>query len=179
MTTPAQEAAGRRAGWFDHPVLTVTLALSWLALSRSVEPVHLLSALLLGLIVPRLLHRFLAPASRGLDWGAALRLALVVLIDIVKSNIAVARIVLGPMSRPQPAWLPVPLASTHERVNAIFASIITTTPGTVSATIDETNGLIWVHALDCGDHQAAIDDMKTRYEAPLLRIFRIEGEANR
>lgn len=178
MTMPSETASRARAGWFDHPVLTLLLALSWLALSRSLAPVHVLSALLIGLVVPRLLHRFLAPASRRLDWPAALRLALVVLVDIVKSNIAVARIVLGPMARPQPAWLPVPLASSHERVNAIFASIITTTPGTVSATIDEAKGLIWVHALDCSDHQAAIDDMKTRYEAPLLRIFRV-GEEGR
>lgn len=30
----------------------------------------------------------------------------------------------------QPAWLPVPLACDHPRVNALFATIITTTPGT-------------------------------------------------
>ncbi|MBX3609905.1 MAG: monovalent cation/H+ antiporter subunit E [Hydrogenophaga sp.] len=173
------DTAPRRPGWFDHPVLSALLAGSWLALSRSVEPVHLLSAALLALIVPRLLHRFLAPASRGLHWPTVGRLLIVVIYDIVKSNLIVARIVLGSMDKPQPAWLPVPLASSHERVNAIFASIITTTPGTVSATIDEARGVIWVHALDCSDHQATIDDMKARYEAPLLTIFRVgeEGQA--
>ncbi|MFP8835590.1 Na+/H+ antiporter subunit E [Hydrogenophaga sp. XSHU_21] len=172
MTMPRDNVT-RSPGWFDHPVLSLLLAASWLALSRSVEPVHLLSAALLGMGVPRLLHRFLAPAS-GMRWAPAVRLVFVVLWDIVKSNVIVARIVLGPMSSPRPAWLPVPLASRNERVNAIFASIITTTPGTVSATIDETRGVIWVHALDCSDEQAAIDDMKVRYEAPLLKIFGIE-----
>lgn len=167
------DTATRRPGWFDHPVLSLLLAATWLALSRSLEPVHLLSAALLGLVIPRLLHRFL-PAAGGIRWGAAFGLVLVVLWDIVKSNVIVARIVLGPMSRPQPAWLAVPLATGHERINAIFASIITTTPGTVSATIDEAAGVIWVHALDCSDAQAAIDDMKLRYEAPLLKIFGIE-----
>lgn len=176
--TPAQDkATARRSGWFDHPVLSLLLAASWLALSRSLEPVHLLSAALLALIVPRLLHPFMLPAGPRVRWAEALRLTGVVLWDIVKSNITVARIVLGPMAKPQPAWLPVPLASQHERVNALFASIITTTPGTVSAVVDEQRHLIWVHALDCGDAQAAIDDMKARYEAPLLRIFGVaEGE---
>jgi len=173
MTSPVNPSA-RRGGWFAHPVLSLLLAASWLALSRSLEPVHLLSAALLGLIVPRLLHGFLAPGT-GVYWPAALRLMGVVVWDIVKSNVVVARIVLGPMSRPQPAWLPVPLASGHERVNALFASIITTTPGTVSATVDEERHIIWVHALDCADAQAAIDDMKSRYEAPLMRIFGVEG----
>ncbi len=38
-----------------------------------------------------------------------LRLAGVVLWDIVMSNITVARIVLNPASDPQPAWVQVPL----------------------------------------------------------------------
>ena len=87
------------------------------------------------------------------------------------SNITVARLVLGPMARPQPAWIAVPLDSAHPWVNALFASIITTTPGTVSAVIDEAGARIWVHALDCSDAPAMARDMKARYEAPLLRIF--------
>ena len=121
-------------------------------------------------IVPRLIHPVLAPADH-IDWIAAIRLTGVVLKDIVVSNITVARLVLGPMSRLQPAWLPVPLASDHPRVNALFATIITTTPGTVSCVIDEQRRLILVHALNCDDPASMIQDMKTRYEAPLMRVF--------
>ena len=171
MTAPvANPLPTRKAGWFAHPVLSVLLGASWLALSHSLELVHLLSALLIGLIVPRLLHAFLAPADR-IDWLAALRLSAVVLKDIVLSNITVARLVLGPMSTPRPAWLPVPLATDHPRVNALFATIITTTPGTVSCVVDEQRREILVHALNCDDAQAMIDEMKNRYEAPLMQIF--------
>jgi multicomponent K+:H+ antiporter subunit E len=171
MTAPATERLpARKAGWFDHPVLSVLLGASWLALSHSVELVHLLSALLIGLILPRLLHPFLTPADH-IDWMAALRLTAVVLKDIVLSNITVAKLVLGPMSKPKPAWLPVPLATDHPRINALFATIITTTPGTVSCVIDEQRHEILVHALNCDDAQAMIDDMKNRYEVPLMQIF--------
>jgi multicomponent K+:H+ antiporter subunit E len=95
----------------------------------------------------------------------------VVLWDIVVSNIAVARLVLGPMSRPRPAWVPVPLALTTPTATTLLASIITTTPGTVSCTIDEQNRLIWVHALDCSDPAQMAADIKQRYETPLLAIF--------
>lgn len=174
MTPPTSRSPNSpgRARWLGHPVLSLLLGASWLALSHSLEPVHLLSALLIALLVPRLLHPFLGEAS-GIDWAATLRLLFVVLWDIVVSNITVARLVLGPQDRMHPAWLPVPLASDHHRVNALFASIITTTPGTVSAVIDEQRGEILVHALNCDDPQGMIKDMKARYEAPLLKIFRI------
>ena len=164
-----------RGGWFDHPVLSLLLAASWLALSRSLEPVHLLSAVLLGLIVPRLLRGMLH-VGHPVRWRPALRLTAVVTWDIVQSNITVARLVLGPMSRPQPAWLRVPLACEHHRVNALFASIITMTPGTVSAVVDEVARCIWVHALNCDDAAGMVADMKARYEAPLRTIFGVDGE---
>lgn len=172
MNRPSSHAhaPSRKPGWLAYPVLSLLLGVSWLALSRSLAPVHLLSALLIALILPRLLHPFLADATR-IDWPAAVRLTLVVLWDIVVSNITVARLVLGPLSRMQPAWLPVPLACDHPRVNALFATIITTTPGTVSCVVDEQRREILVHALNCDDPRAMIDDMKARYEAPLLKIF--------
>jgi multicomponent K+:H+ antiporter subunit E len=166
--TPAQPIA--RARWLSHPILSLLLGASWLALSHSVAPVHLLSAVLIALIVPRLLHPFLGAAAH-IRWGAALRLMLVVLKDIVLSNITVARLVLGPIQAMSPAWMAVPLASDHPMVNALFANIITTTPGTVSCVVNESRREILVHALNCDDAQAMIDDMKTRYEAPLLHIF--------
>jgi multicomponent K+:H+ antiporter subunit E len=169
--SPATPAEPRPSGWFGHPVLSLLLAASWLALSHSLEPVHLLSALLIGLVVPRLLRPFLADAS-GLYWPAVPRLVGIVLWDIIVSNVVVAKLVLGPLGNMSPGWIPVPLESDHHRVNALFASIITTTPGTVSAVIDEAQRVIWVHALNCDDAAAMAADMKSRYEAPLLTIFK-------
>ena len=165
---------GPRGGWLDHPVLSLLLALTWLALSRSLAPVHLLTAAVLGLLIPRLLRGLLLEGS-SVRWGAALRLTGVVLWDIVVSNVTVARLVLGPMGRLKPAWLRVPLASDHHRVNSLFASIITMTPGTVSCVIDERRNSILVHALDCSDAAEMAAQIKQRYEQPLRRIFEGAG----
>ncbi|TSE34494.1 Na+/H+ antiporter subunit E [Tepidimonas charontis] len=179
MTTPpapARPAAPARSAWrtwFPHPVLSLLLGLTWLLLAHSVAVVHWLAAVVLGWGVPRLLAPYLSPSSR-LHWPSAVRLMFVVLWDIVVANVTVARLTLGSMQRPQPAWLRVPLATDHPRVNALFASIITMTPGTVSAVIDESRRLLFVHALNCDDAPAMVQDMKTRYEAPLCRVFRVE-----
>lgn len=160
----------KRNPWLAHPWLSALLALSWLLLQHTLEPVHLLSALLIGLIVPRLLNQLLPPAPT-IRILPALRLGLVVMADIVTSNITVAKLVLGPMSRPQPAWIRVPLQLKHPTAISLLASIITTTPGTVSSSIDEERRYILVHALDCSDPAQMVADIQQRYERPLLTIF--------
>jgi multicomponent K+:H+ antiporter subunit E len=164
---PALKKAARCVA---HPWLSALLAASWLLLQHSLAPVHLLAAALIGLILPRLLHGFLPPAPR-IHMLAALRLTGVVLGDIVLSNITVARLVLGPINQLQPAWVPVPLTLTHPTAIALLASIITTTPGTVSCAIDEERHFILVHALNCRDPAGLIADIQTRYEQPLMAIF--------
>ncbi|MDP3604513.1 MAG: Na+/H+ antiporter subunit E, partial [Polaromonas sp.] len=60
---------------------------------------------------------------------------------------------------------------SHPTAISLLASIITTTPGTVSCLIDEERKHILVHALDCSDPLQMAADIKTRYENPLRAIF--------
>ena len=160
-----------RPRWFGHPILSVLLAAAWLLLNQSLAVPQLITAAVLALVLPRLLHGFLGPGVQVRSWRAVVRLAVIVLWDIVVSNFTVARIVLWPWSRPQPAWVPVPLDITHPTAITLFATIITTTPGTVSCVVDDERRLILVHALDCSDVAGAAAEMKRRYEAPLKEIF--------
>jgi len=157
--------------WLAHPLLSALLAATWLLLQQSLAPGNLITAVVLGLVVPRLLHGFLSEPTVVRSWPAALRLVAVVLYDVVVANVAVARIVLSPGSNPQPAWLTVPLDVQHPTAITLFATIITTTPGTVSCVVDEKRRYILVHALDCHDPVAMVADMKLRYEAPLKEIL--------
>lgn len=159
-----------KTSWFGHPWLSALLAVSWLLLQHTLAPFHLISAVLIGLVVPRLLRDFL-PISGTRRLLPAVRLLLVVLWDIVVSNITVARLVLGPMSRLQPAWIKVPLTLSHPTAISLLASIITTTPGTLSCSIDEERRHILVHALNCTDPAQLVADIRARYERPLLAIF--------
>lgn len=160
-----------KARWLAHPLLSALLAAAWLLLQQSLAPGNLITAAVLGLVVPRLLHGFLGAPTVVRSWPAALRLSWVVLYDIVVANFTVARIVLSPRSNPQPAWLTVPLDVQHPTAITLFATIITTTPGTVSCVVDDDRRQILVHALDCSDAAAMVADMKQRYEAPLKEIF--------
>jgi len=158
-------------GWLPHPVLSALLVLGWLMLQQSLAPAQIVTALVLGWGVPRLVHGFLGDPLHIRSWRSAWRLFFIVLWDIVVSNITVARIVLSPFSNPQPAWVPIMLDVTHPTAITLLATIITTTPGTVSCVVDDERRLILVHALDCTDPAAMAREIKQRYESPLKEIF--------
>ena len=140
-------------------------------LQESLALPQLIAATLLGLLLPRLLQGFLGDGARPRAPMIALRLLAIVIWDILLSNIAVARLVLSPRADPQPAWVRVPLDLQHPSAIVLLATIITTTPGTVSCIVDEEAHEILVHALDCSDPEAMAAQIKQRYEAPLMEIL--------
>ena len=159
-----------------HPFVSVLVGLSWLMLGHSSEAFDIFMAIMLGLIIPKIVQPFIV-RTPNIHWQPAIRLIFVVLWDIIVSNIRVAKQVLGPTKNLHPKWFRVPLDTDHEHVNALLAMIITTTPGTVSAGIDQERGDILVHALSCDDINAEIEAIKLRYELPLIEIFNVkEGE---
>jgi multisubunit Na+/H+ antiporter MnhE subunit len=67
--------------WFAHPVLSVLIGATWELLQQSAAPAQLITATVLGLVLPRVLHGFLPEPVRPRAWGTALRLLGVVLWD--------------------------------------------------------------------------------------------------
>lgn len=158
-------------GWFSHPLLSLVIAGVWLLLQQSVRLPDLLAAAFIAVLVPRLVHGLLGGAVRPRGIVTIGRFLLIVLWDIVVSNLVVARIVLTPGRVPRPAWVPVALELHDQMATTLLAAVITTTPGTVSCVIDEEGRVIYVHALDCDDPAALAAQIKERYERPLKEIF--------
>ncbi|MFW1754020.1 Na+/H+ antiporter subunit E [Acinetobacter wanghuae] len=158
---------------FPHPLVSIIVGISWVLLAHSLDVATLLMALVLAIVIPFMVKRFI-DYTPNIHWVPAIRLFFVVLWDIVISNINVAKLVLGPTKNLHPKWFRVPLDTRHEEVNALLAMIITTTPGTVSAGIDQDRGDILVHALSTDDVDAEIETIKQRYEQPLIEIFSVQ-----
>ena len=161
----------RRFRLLPAPALSAVLWVSWLMLNESASAGHVLLGLALAIAIPWFTegYRPERPRLRGL--AAAMRLALVVLGDIVKSNIVVARQVLGPESRIRPAfvWVPLDIRDPHGIV--ALAGIITLTPGTLSSELSDDRRHLLVHAFNVDDEQALVAEIKQRYETPLREIF--------
>jgi multicomponent K+:H+ antiporter subunit E len=154
-----------------HPVASFFVLVVWLGLHSSLAPLHLVSGVFLAVLTPMLLTRALDDPVRIRRPGVALRLAAVVLWDIVVANLAVARRVLGPPGRLKPGFIEVPLELADPDAVALLASIVAITPGTVVADVDDARTRMLVHVLDLDDPDQLVAEIKHRYERPLKEIF--------
>ncbi|KFL36966.1 Na+/H+ antiporter subunit E [Arenimonas donghaensis] len=157
--------------WLPAPLLSVTVFVVWLLLVASLEPAHVLLAAVLALVLPLVAQRLREDTAHARRPGVAARLIVVVLWDIVLSNIEVARRILGRESRMRPAFVWIPLDITNRHGISALAGIITMTPGTVSSELSPDQRHLLVHFLHLEDADAAIAHIKSRYEAPLREVF--------
>lgn len=153
------------------PLMSLALWLIWVVAGDSTGAGQLLLGAVLAWLIPLVLRSHLGESPRVGRPRAALRLALVVLRDIVVSNVDVARRVLGPESAIHPGFVEVPLDLASERGIALLAAIVTLTPGTLTCDVAADRSRLLVHALHLTDGAALVADIKARYEAPLLEIF--------
>jgi multicomponent K+:H+ antiporter subunit E len=155
------------------PLLVLALLAIWLLLNQSLAPAQILLGIVLAVALAwasstlRPLHA----RVRRLDVAAAL--LGVVLLEVMKSNLQVARIVLG-LKRDRairPGFLDIPLQLRDPHGLAALAVIITATPGTVWSGLSADGATLTLHILDLDDEQRWIGYIKGRFEAPLRRIF--------
>jgi multicomponent K+:H+ antiporter subunit E len=156
-----------------HPLLTLGLLLMWLVLNDSIDPAHVLLGLLMGLVGGAVYARLEPARGRAGNFVLpAAMLAWLVLVDIIRSNIAVLRIALR-LSGPDrvAGFLAIPLELRDPRGLAALACIVTATPGTSWAHYEAAANVLTLHVLDLVDEEAWVRQFKARYERRLMEIF--------
>ncbi|HWW63288.1 MAG TPA: Na+/H+ antiporter subunit E [Sphingomonadaceae bacterium] len=152
------------------PLLTVALLVMWVLLT-GFSPGHILLGVLLTLLVSRVML-MLRPEPVRIRFGPAmLRLAALVVADIVRSNIAVAKIVLFHPEAQHSGFIRYPTELRSPYALAVLAVIITATPGTLWVQHDARRHEVLIHVLDLVDEGAWIALLKERYERLLMEIF--------
>jgi multicomponent K+:H+ antiporter subunit E len=153
-------------------------------LNQSLAPAHLL----LGLILALVLSRWPRPEPK--DTGTepptaasgtrtstvaraltAARLGAIVLYDIGVANLQVAWRILGSQDSLKPGYVVVPVTVRDPLAISLLASIITMTPGTLSAELSDDRTHLRVHVLDLDDADDVVAQIQQRYEAPILELF--------
>ena len=156
---------------FPSIPLSVTVFLFGLLLTGDMSRAYFALTVLLAMVIPQVARRLEREFANVGSLRPLPRLVLVMLYDIVRANWHVARLVLGPRKAIHPGWVWIPLELTNIHGITALASLITVTPGTVSAELSDDRRYILIHVLDLKDPQAVIDEIKTRYEKPLREIF--------
>jgi multicomponent Na+:H+ antiporter subunit E len=104
---------------------------------------------------------------------AALSLGGAFVGDLVASSLAVARIVLTPRGRNRPAIVAVPVDARTEWGVALFAYLVSLTPGSTCLHVADDRRVLYVHFLDAPDAEVRAAGIKALYER---RILQLEGQ---
>jgi len=158
--------------WLPHPWFALWLLVAWLLLQQSPAASTIVLGIVLALALSWALGKLELPRVRVRSLGTLLVLLVRVFGDIVRSNIAVARIIVSPKPRFTSGFVTIPLEITSPYALALLACIITATPGTIWVSHDSLRRVLVMHVLDVVDETIWIAHIKRRYEQPLLRIFR-------
>ena len=158
--------------WLPYPLLAATLFGMWLLLNESVAPGSVILGGVLALCAIGALKALDPPEGRFQRPRAVLKLMLIVLADIARSNYAVAKIILRMRADNRiSGFVHIPLDMRAPYGLAALACIITATPGTIWVEYDSAENAILLHILDLVDEKALVQTIKERYERRLMEIF--------
>lgn len=164
--------------YLPAPRLSLLLVLIWLCLNGVIQPLTVLGGLCVGFALPLVWRSWLPVSLPRLRVLPACALFALFIKDIIFANAQMAQYIALFSTRAgaslSPQLIAVPLATHHAWVNAILANMISLTPSTLTADIDEANAILWVHAVDCVDPANMVTEIKNRYETRLCYIFGVD-----
>lgn len=154
-----------------YPLLTLSLILMWLLLN-GFTPGHMVLGIVVAVFASWAMASLRPDKPKLRKWYLLPKLGAIVLYDIVRSNIAVASIILrGRQKGHVQGFLTLPLEIEDRTALAILAVILTSTPGSAWLEYDSNDRTVLLHVLDLVDEAQWIDTIKNRYERLLLEIF--------
>lgn len=156
-----------------HPLLATAFVALWLLLTESVSLGAILIGALLGAAGSAVLASLQVPRKRLKRLWIVPRLMLDVLVEIVRSNNAVARIILGLRRRQTrvSGFVVIHLDMRSPFGLSVLACILTATPGTVWVDYDAQDGKMLLHVLDLVDEETWVRTIKEKWERPLMDVF--------
>jgi len=113
---------------------------------------------------------------RARQLRGALALGTTFMYDVVSASVAVARIVVSPRGRSAPALVRVPVDARTRWGVALFAYLVSLTPGSTCLAVADDLSSLYVHFLDAPDPDARAMDMKRLYERWIVEMEGTEGE---
>lgn len=154
-----------------YPLLTAALLLMWLLLTSFSTGQFLVGAVV-AIGASQAMAALQPSKPRLRRWQLIPKLLGVVMLDILQSNIAVARIIIQGDRRDRVArFVAIPLDLRDKTGLALLSCIVTSTPGTAWVEYAPDSGVLLIHVLDLVEGADWASLIKDRYEALLMEIF--------
>ncbi|WP_323015368.1 Na+/H+ antiporter subunit E [Devosia sp.] len=154
-----------------HPILAGLLLVLWLVMQQSLSPGNILLGVLIAIGVSLAARPVLVEKVTVRRPLKVLQLLVVTGLDIIRSNIEVLVILFQPRLAPKSHFVEIELELTDNFALAIFACIITATPGSAWLQYSRQRSCVLIHVFNVDDAEAWARTTKARYEPLLMEIF--------
>lgn len=94
------------------------------------------------------------------------------LYDICKSSVLIAFDVLTPRDRSRPGIVIYPMDARTDREIALFANLITFSPGSMVLAVTEDKRSLIIHVMFLGDEELFVRQVKQDLERRILEVMR-------
>ncbi|MEM7696161.1 MAG: Na+/H+ antiporter subunit E [Pseudomonadota bacterium] len=152
-------------------LVNVMLAIAWCAVTGTFTTLNLAFGFVLSGVSLALIRDQVGTVTHFRRFLGAVGLALTFLIELVKSSVNVAVIVLSPGRKLRPAIVAYPLDVTTNAEITLLANLITLTPGTLSMDVSDDRKTLYVHAIDVDDPNEIVGDIKASFERRIMKVF--------
>lgn len=153
-------------------LLNFIIAFMWMFLNHSLSGVTFIIGYILGIFILFVLRRFFSERFYMSRVYSIMKLLLLFMRELVKSNIIVVRDILRPKLNIQPCIFALPITVKKDWEITILANLITLTPGTLVMDISDDNSILYIHAMNVNDVDEAIDDIKNTFEKAIMEVSR-------
>ncbi len=154
-------------------LLNFILALVWMALRASFTPVDFVVGFVIGFGIIMLTQRAFGVTSSnyGRRSRRIFRFIGFTFWNIIKANIAVARVVLSPQMEVHPGILAVTMDSCSDIGMTSLANLITLTPGTLTLDVASDTCTLYIHFMNVDDPDALRSEIKNYFERRVVEVF--------
>lgn len=151
-------------------LLNVFLAFIWMFLKNEYNGNTFLVGYFFGLMIIFGFRRFFGTRFYMLRVLAVVSLIYIFLRELILSNIAVLKVILKPKLDMKPGIFALETQLTMDWEITILANLITLTPGTLVVDVSPDNKTLYIHAMDIGDVDEAIQDIKGTFEKAIMEV---------
>lgn len=155
---------------FPYPFLAAAILVIWLLLTQTFSPGQFVLGAIVAVIAGQATAALRLDRLRLRSVGAAMRFAALAAAEIVRSNVAVARMVLQP-HRQKGTFVRIPLDLKDRHGLTLLALVVTAIPGTMWVQYDRIGSVLMLHIFDLKDEDAIVDLVQVRYQGLLIEMF--------
>jgi|SRR5690625_435655 len=151
-------------------LVNIIIAVIWIFLQNSFTFTNFFIGYMIGIFILFILRRFLVFDFYMNRAWAIIKLIALFIIELIKANIDVIKVVLSPRLNNQPGIVAVKTRLGSDVEITLLAALISLTPGTTSMDFSADGKTIYIHSLDVTDKDEMIEEIQNSFERAIMEV---------